>query len=84
MIIMQAGATQEQIDNVIKEIRKHGLKADVSRGEFRTVIGLIGDERKISFDHLAALPGVKEARGVEIPYKLISREYTKLYGGGRR
>jgi len=79
MIIMKADATQEQIAQVIKEIKRYGLRADVSKGAFRTVIGLIGDELKIPFDHFAALPGVKEARGVEIPYKLISREYSKLY-----
>ncbi len=81
MIIMQASATPEQIAQVIKEVKRFGLRADISRGAYLTIIGLIGDERKIPFDHFAALPGVKEARGVEIPYKLISREYTKLYGG---
>jgi 3-deoxy-7-phosphoheptulonate synthase len=65
---------------VVKDIETHGLRADVSQGDFRTVIGLIGDERKISFDHLAMLPGVKEARMVETPYKLISREYARLTG----
>lgn len=80
MIIMKSDATTEQIDNVINEIEKYGLRADVSRGDFRTVIGLIGDERKVSFDHLAVLPGVKEARMVETPYKLITREYAKLIG----
>ncbi|MBM4448063.1 MAG: 3-deoxy-7-phosphoheptulonate synthase, partial [Chloroflexi bacterium] len=51
----------------------------VSRGEFRTVIGLIGDERKADFSHLATLPGVKEAFPVESPYKLISREYSRRF-----
>jgi len=80
MIIMKSDATTEQIDNVIKEIEKYGLRADVSRGDYRTVIGLIGDERKVPFDHFAVLPGVKEARMVETPYKLITREYAKLTG----
>ncbi len=79
MIIMKKDATVEEIKNVIEEIKKHGLRADVSRGEFRTVIGLVGDESKISFAHLAVLPGVKEARAVETPYKLISREYSELF-----
>ena len=43
MIIMKSEATKEEIANVVKEIKKFGLKADVSQGEFRTVIGLIGD-----------------------------------------
>ena len=81
MIIMKKDATVEEIKDVITEIKKHGLKADVSRGEFRTVIGLVGDESKISFAHLAVLPGVKEARMVETPYKLISREYSESFVG---
>lgn len=81
MIIMKKDASTEEIKTVIAEIRKYGLKADVSRGEFRTVIGLVGDESKISFAHLNVLPGVKEARMVEMPYKLISREYSELFEG---
>lgn len=81
MIIMKTGASQEQIDEVIKEVKKHGLRVDVSKGRYKTVIGLIGDERKIPFDHFAAMPGVKEAIGVETRYKLISREYSKFSEG---
>jgi 3-deoxy-7-phosphoheptulonate synthase len=81
MIIMKKDATAEEIKNVVAEVNKHGLRADVSKGEFRTVIGLVGDESKISFAHLAVLPGVKEAMMVEIPYKLISREYSELFEG---
>ena len=79
MIIMKKDATEEEIKNVIAEIRKQGLRADVSRGEFRTVIGLVGDESRASFAHLSVLPGVKEARMVETPYKLISREYGEFF-----
>ena len=78
MIIMKTNATQEQIAQVIEEIKKRGLGADISRGDFRTVIGLIGDESKIDFTHFAALPGVREAIMVDTPYKLISREFNKI------
>ena len=81
MIIMKTEATDKEVANVVKEIKKCGLKADVSRGEFRTVIGLVGDERKIPFSRFALLPGVKEAVMVETPYKLISKEYSKLFNG---
>jgi len=85
MIIMKTDATPEQIQYVVNEIKRLGLRADVSKGEFRTVIGIVGDERKVPFAHLAALPGVKEARMIETTYKLISLEYSKLMGkGGER
>ena len=77
---MKTEATDEEVSHVVKEIKKCGLRADVSRGEYRTVIGLVGDERKIPFSRFAVLPGVKEAMMVETPYKLISREYSKLLG----
>ena len=80
MIIMKGEATEEQIENVIKEIKRLRLKADISRGSFRSVIGIVGDERKIDFSHFDALPGVKETLMIETPYKLISREYGRLAG----
>ncbi len=81
MIIMKTDATQAQVEQVIREIQKAGLRADVSKGDYKTIIGLVGDERKVSFTNLAALPGVKEAIPVETPYKLISREYTRFLKG---
>jgi 3-deoxy-7-phosphoheptulonate synthase len=81
MIIMKTDATQAQVDFVIEEIARYGLRADVSKGDFKTIIGLVGDERKIPFAHFASLPGVKEAIPVETPYKLISREYTRFFKG---
>jgi 3-deoxy-7-phosphoheptulonate synthase len=78
MIIMKSGAKPEEVRRVVEEIRKKGLRADVSRGEFLTIIGIVGDERQVDFDHLAALPGVREVRPIEAPYKLISREYGKM------
>ena len=81
MIVMKTDATQEQIDHVVREIEKCGLKADISKGAYRTVIGPIGDETKLPFDRIAVLPGVKEATMVDIPYKLISREYSKSFEG---
>ena len=81
MIIMSSGAKTEEVNRVVEEIKKKGLRADVSRGEFRTIIGIVGDESKVDFDHLTALPGVKDVRPVEAPYKLISREYGEALAG---
>jgi len=78
---MDSDATPEQVDKVIKEIKSQRLRADVSKGQFRSVIGIVGDEREIDSTHLATLPGVKEVISIETPYKLISREYGKLSDG---
>ena len=83
MIIMHKDATQEEINHVLEEIKKLGFKADVSRGESITIIGVIGDERNIPFHQLSILPGVKETRMIETPYKLISREYNADHATNR-
>ena len=80
MIIMKTDATDEDIQRVVSEIENSGLRADVSKGEYMTVIGPVGDERRLAFDRIATLPGVKEATMVETPYKLISREYARFFG----
>jgi 3-deoxy-7-phosphoheptulonate synthase len=81
MMIMKIGADEKQIDYVIKEIERCGLKADISRGDYRTVIGLIGDSKTIPVDYLSFLPGVKEVIQIETPYKLISQEYGRFAEG---
>ena len=78
MIIMKPEATDQQITEVVRETTRYGLKADVTRGA-STVINLVGDQNKVPFTRLAVLPGVQEARMVDIPYRLISREYTGYF-----
>ena len=80
MIIMKTDATTDDVRRVSAEVEACGLRAVVIRGDYQTVIGPVGDERRLDFERLAALPGVKEAARVEAPYKLISREYARFFG----
>jgi len=86
MIVMEASATAEQIAAVVDEIKSCGLKADICRWDYQTVIGPIGDEKRLPFALLETFPGVKEARVTDMPYKLISQEYSGFSGkdGHRR
>jgi 3-deoxy-7-phosphoheptulonate synthase len=74
---MNNGATDEQIEGVVKKIREFGLDANVSRGTERTVIGAIGDERKLDQELIDALPGVEQSMHVVKPYKIVAREWHK-------
>ena len=74
IIILKSGASDEQIDHVIERVEALGLKAHLSRGTYRTIIGVIGDEQKIGAEPLRAIPGVQEVVPVLPPYKLASKE----------
>ncbi len=75
IIVMNHAAPAESIDRVIAEIEKMGNKAHLSRGEFRTVIGAVGEEGSLDQAHLASLDGVEKVVPIMKPYKLASREF---------
>jgi 3-deoxy-7-phosphoheptulonate synthase len=75
IVIMQQGATDRQIDHVIERIGKLGLTPHVSRGEFRTVIGAIGDKSPSQQQVLESLAGVERVVPILKPFKLASREF---------
>jgi len=75
IIVMQKGATKEQINHVINRIEALGYKPHPIYGEQRTIIGAIGDERgKFRLESLASLPGVDVVMPILKPYKLVGRE----------
>ena len=75
-IVMKPDATEEDIERVVKFVsEKYGLKVDVSRGEYQTILGLIGDEDKVDFDRLMLFPGVEKAYRITSPYRLVARSF---------
>src|SRR3984893_10547561 len=75
IIITRPDATEEQIEHIVARIRFWGLKAEVSRGAMRVVIGVIGPEDKIREKPLGAFPGVESVTPVLKPYKLVAYEF---------
>jgi 3-deoxy-7-phosphoheptulonate synthase len=74
LIILQSDVSDSQVEHVLARVAELGFKAHLSRGTYRTIIGLIGDEQKISPEPLKAIPGVQDVVRVLPPYKLASRE----------
>ncbi|QDS95193.1 Phospho-2-dehydro-3-deoxyheptonate aldolase [Roseimaritima multifibrata] len=74
IVILKSGASDQQIDHVIERIEALGLQAHLSRGTFRTIVGVIGDESKVSEDSLRSIPGIAQVIPVLPPYKLASLE----------
>ena len=55
IIVLRAGATDEDVRQIEETIRGNGLTAHISRGVERTIIGAIGDERKLNPEALEDL-----------------------------
>jgi 3-deoxy-7-phosphoheptulonate synthase len=74
LIIMKAGATAAEIENVIRKVRELGWAPHSIPGSTRTAIGITGNPPDLDATPFEALPGVLQALRVSKPYKLVSRE----------
>ncbi len=77
IIVMSPGASEQQIEAVVKKIKEYGCEANVSRGVERTIIGAIGDERAINQELIDAMAGVDQSMHIVKPYKIVAREWHK-------
>lgn len=75
IIVLSPDVTEEQIQHIIDRIESVGLRAHISRGVERTIIGAIGDETVLRTLPLEAFPGVESVKPILKPYKLASREF---------
>ncbi|HXL01785.1 MAG TPA: 3-deoxy-7-phosphoheptulonate synthase [Candidatus Atribacteria bacterium] len=78
IIVLRSGATQEEINDVVERLKKLGFGAHVSQGVERTIIGAIGDERRVNLEEkIGVLPFVEKVIPVLAPYRLTSREFKE-------
>lgn len=75
MIIMQTESTPEQVNAVVSRVEACGLKAHISTGSERTIIGLLGNVREISPEQFEYMPGIDRVVPISRPYKIASREF---------
>lgn len=75
MVIMRASASEAEVANVVAYVEKNGLNAHLSRGAERTVIGVVGDIRRVSKETFELMDGVDSVMRISRPYKIASREF---------
>src|ERR671914_2597959 len=75
LVVMQHGATGEQIDRVMQVIEEMGYQARAMPGAQRTAVGLVGNDGRVDSSRIEALPGVSQVIHVSQPYKQVSREW---------
>lgn len=75
IIVMKPDATKENIQKVEERLQQVGLKAHLSTGEDCTIIGVIGDRKKIANLEVSMLEGVEKTVRITEKYKLVSRHF---------
>ncbi len=80
IIVLRPDTSEEQIRHVVKKLESKGLRAHVSKGTERTIVGVIGDTSKVTEEEenaIRAMTWVEDVVRIIRPYKLASRDFKK-------
>ena len=75
LVVMQQGASDQQIQAVIDRLVKDGFTVHRSTGVLHTVLGGVGPVDELDPADFEARDGVKECHRIVSPYKLASRHF---------
>ncbi len=75
IIVMKPNAPQEAVSSITNIITSFGLETHLSEGEEVTIIGVVGDKRKISNRNLEVMPYVDRIVPISESYKLSNKKF---------
>lgn len=75
IIVMSPNSTQEDLARVQERVEQAGLRCHLSTGEDRTIVGVIGDKKKIANLEMNMMDGVEKTVRITEKYKLVSRDF---------
>jgi len=74
VIIVESGADQQTVDNLIAKVRSLGFTPHPIFGVEKTVIAVVGRKTQEKIEALETMPGVQQIIPILKPYKLVGRE----------
>jgi len=60
IIVMGAGATEHEVENVIDKVHSFGLRTHPIYGVQKTVIGIVGDDKTRVVENMQGMPGIED------------------------
>jgi len=76
IVVMQPGAPELEIERISDELRTWGLHPEKIVGQYKVVIGLVGETAQLQPERIQELsPWIEEVVRVEQPFKRASREF---------
>ncbi len=73
--VLKSGTTDKQIENLKAWIESQGLQVHLSRGDYQTIVGLVGDTSRVDEDLLISLDIVETVKRISEPFKSANRKF---------
>lgn len=77
IIVMKPNSTKADLTAVENKITSVGLRYQLSEGSSRTIVGVIGDKKKIATLQMNSFSGVEKTVSITEKYKLVSRDFKQ-------
>jgi len=77
VIVIKPGTSQEEIDVLKGRISKLGIQVHEVKGEVQSILGLIGDTRKIDPDTIQADKSVEKIVHIQEPFKKANKLFKQ-------
>lgn len=78
VIVLKEKATAEQKEQLVKWFEGQGLKVHESDGEYKTILGLVGDVASVDKDMIEMLDIVDRVTPISEPYKNANRKFHPM------
>ncbi len=75
IVVLRKGHSAQELAEVVQRIESQGCRPNVSVGTEETIIGVVGDTKRVDEGLFTELPWVERAVRVSRPYKLVGREH---------
>ncbi|MBQ2840958.1 MAG: 3-deoxy-7-phosphoheptulonate synthase [Oscillospiraceae bacterium] len=73
--VLKRDVPQPQVDNLIAWLNEQNIQVHVSKGEFQTVLGFIGDTSNIDVELIEGLDIIQKVTRITEPFKSANRKF---------
>jgi len=75
IVVIKKDANEKSVENLISWLENQGLRVNVNRGMFQTVLGLIGDTHSLNAELVGGMDIVERVQRISEPYKKANRKF---------
>ncbi|MCR4805695.1 MAG: 3-deoxy-7-phosphoheptulonate synthase [Clostridia bacterium] len=75
IVVLKHNVQEDKRDQLIGWLQGQGLTVHISRGDYQTVLGLVGDTSKVDMDLIGSLGIVDSVKRITDPFKKSNRKF---------
>src|SRR5574344_1811950 len=75
VLVIKKGTDEAQLQNLIEWLKSFDVDVHESRGNYETILGLVGDTSHIDIDLLSGLSIVEKVTRISEPFKAANRKF---------